>query len=57
MTNMRPPRIPEAPVPVLNETALKRLLVVCQGEQGFAERRDLALFVPSPRGKAGTPVR
>ncbi len=39
---MRPPAIPEVPVPVIQEDGLKRLLGVCSGT-GFDERRDTAL--------------
>jgi site-specific recombinase XerD len=43
MRNMRPPTIPEAPVPVLGEDELRRLLATCTG-RGFDERRDGAVI-------------
>src|SRR5688572_23285207 len=39
---MRPPAIPEAPVPVIAEEDLKKLLRVCEGA-GFNARRDMAI--------------
>jgi site-specific recombinase XerD len=43
MTGMRPPAIPEAPVPVVSETDLRALLRASEGK-GLAERRDTALW-------------
>ncbi len=43
MAHMKPPRVPEQPVPVLGMDALRRLLKACQGD-GFEERRDAALI-------------
>jgi site-specific recombinase XerD len=43
MRNMRPPAIPEAPVPVLGEDELRRLLATCTG-RGLDERRDAAII-------------
>lgn len=42
MERMRPPAIPESPVPVIPETDLKKLLRACEGS-GFPERRDYAI--------------
>jgi site-specific recombinase XerD len=42
MVRMRPPAIPEAPVPVIAEEDLKKLLRVCEGA-GFNARRDMAI--------------
>lgn len=42
MRNMHPPAIPEAPVSVLGESELRRLLDTCKG-RGFDERRDAAM--------------
>ncbi len=43
MANMKPPPIPETPVPIVEESALKQLLRVCEG-RGFTDRRDAALI-------------
>ena len=43
MAGMRPPQIPEAPVPVLTEDQLRRLLKACEGRD-FAARRDSAII-------------
>jgi site-specific recombinase XerD len=43
MRNMRPPIIPETPVPVLSDDEIKRLLKACEGK-GFDERRDTAIM-------------
>jgi site-specific recombinase XerD len=43
MARMKPPKIPEAPPPVLSEAELKRLMAVCAGD-GFEARRDLAII-------------
>ena len=44
MANMRPPKIPENPPPVLREDDLKRLLATCERGQDFESRRDAALI-------------
>jgi integrase len=44
MARMRPPRVPEKPVPVIEADVLRRLLKVCEGRD-FAARRDTALFL------------
>jgi site-specific recombinase XerD len=43
MRNMRPPIIPEQPVPVLSDDEIKRLLKTCEGKR-FEERRDMAIL-------------
>jgi integrase len=43
MAGMRPPQIPEIPVPVLTEDQLRRLLKACDGRD-FAARRDSAII-------------
>ncbi len=43
MRNMRPPSVPEVPVPVLSEADLKRLLATCAGTS-FNDRRDNAIL-------------
>ncbi|MGI8798566.1 MAG: tyrosine-type recombinase/integrase [Pseudonocardia sp.] len=42
-SRMKPPTVPEQPVPVLTEEQLKALLDTCKGS-GFHERRDTALI-------------
>ncbi|MFN2503022.1 MAG: tyrosine-type recombinase/integrase, partial [Acidimicrobiales bacterium] len=42
MTRMKPPMVAEAPVPVLSDEDLRRLLSACEG-RGFEERRDTAI--------------
>jgi site-specific recombinase XerD len=42
MARMKPPRMPEAPVPVLRDAEVRRLLDVCGKDRSFAERRDEA---------------
>jgi site-specific recombinase XerD len=42
MTNMRPPVVPEQPVPVLSAEQLAALIRACSGTD-FASRRDLAI--------------
>ena len=44
MTNMRPPKIPEQPVPILSGDELRALLDICAGKS-FDERRDRAMIV------------
>jgi len=43
MANMKPPTVREAPVPILSDDELKRLLKACEGRD-FIERRDQALL-------------
>jgi integrase len=43
MERMRPPHVPEAPVPVVTEDQLKRLLASCEGKD-FVDRRDTAII-------------
>lgn len=43
MRRMRPPAIPEAPVPVISEPQLRALLATCKGTS-FEDRRDNALL-------------
>jgi integrase len=42
MARMRPPTVPETPVPVLGDDDLRRLLAACDG-RGYEERRDAAI--------------
>ncbi len=44
MARLKPPAVPEQPVPVLDEAALHRLLDVCTGRD-FEARRDTALIL------------
>jgi site-specific recombinase XerC len=43
MAKMRPPKIPEKPVPVLPDDDIKRLLASCSGKD-FRDRRDSAII-------------
>ena len=43
MARMKPPSIPEVPVPVVPDADLKRLLRVCEGTD-FESRRDMAIL-------------
>jgi site-specific recombinase XerD len=43
MANMKPPSLPEVPVPIVDDTTLTALLKVCSGN-GFEDRRDTALL-------------
>jgi site-specific recombinase XerD len=43
MARMRPPTVPETPVPVLGDDDLRRLLAACDG-RGYEERRDAAII-------------
>ena len=43
MAKMRPPKIPEQPVPVLPDDDVKRLLASCSGKD-FRDRRDCAII-------------
>jgi len=42
MARMKPPHVPDVPVPVLGDDELRRLLAACEG-RGFEERRDTAI--------------
>src|SRR4029078_6756133 len=44
MERMKPPRLPEAPPPVLRDAELRRLLDVCAKDRSFAGRRDAAII-------------
>jgi integrase len=44
MARMRPPLVPEQPVPVIAPDGLRRMLKACQGK-GFEARRDTALIM------------
>ena len=44
MARMRPPRLPEAPPPVLRETELRKLLDACERDKTWAGRRDEAII-------------
>lgn len=43
MAKMKPPAVPEQPVPVIPDSDLKRLLAACEGKE-FEERRDAAML-------------
>jgi site-specific recombinase XerC len=43
MNGMKPPQLPEEPVPVLTDDHLRRLLKACEGKD-FAARRDTAII-------------
>jgi len=44
MARMKPPRLPEAPPPVLTAPELRRLLAACEQDKTFAGRRDEAVL-------------
>lgn len=44
MARMKPPRLPEAPPPVLQEPELRRILQACERDKTFAGRRDEAIL-------------
>jgi site-specific recombinase XerD len=44
MTKMRPPIVPDQPVPVIPDDGLRRLLAACAG-RGFEARRDTAMIM------------
>jgi site-specific recombinase XerD len=44
MAKMRPPAVPEQPIPVLGEQQLRTLFAVCTGKDSEA-RRDTALLM------------
>lgn len=43
MAKLRPPTIPETPVPVLTDTQVRAIVKACDGK-GFKQRRDMALI-------------
>ncbi len=43
MAKMRPPKVPEQPVPILSDDELRALLATCRG-QSFEDRRDTAII-------------
>jgi site-specific recombinase XerD len=43
MERMRPPAVPEQPVPVLTEEELRALLRACEGDRSVSGLRDLAI--------------
>lgn len=43
MERMRPPHVPEAPVPVVSDEQLRKLLATCDGKS-FVDRRDTAII-------------
>jgi site-specific recombinase XerC len=58
MAKIKPPIVPEQPVPAIPGDGLRRLLKVCEGK-GFEARRDtvlimLVLDTGAPRGGAGS---
>lgn len=44
MAKMKPPKIPEQPVPILREDDLRKLLAVVEKDPSFAGRRDTAII-------------
>lgn len=44
MAKMRPPKIPEQPVPILRDDDLRKLLAVVEKDTSYAGRRDTALI-------------
>ena len=44
MARMKPPRLPEAPVPVLRDAELRKLLEACAKDRGYQGRRDEAIL-------------
>jgi site-specific recombinase XerD len=43
MARMKPPKVPEKPVPILTDDEIAAVLQTCRG-RGFAERRDTAII-------------
>ncbi len=43
MERMKPPRLPEAPPPVLRDTDLRHVIAVCERDKTFEGRRDEAI--------------
>jgi site-specific recombinase XerC len=57
MARVKPPIVPEQPVPVVPEDGLRRLLATCDGKS-FEDRRDTALILllaGRRSGRAGVP--
>ena len=48
MAKMKPPKVPEVPVPVPTDAQLKRLLATCQGSKLLEDQRDYAVKSLSP---------
>jgi len=46
MERIRPPAVPEQPVPIVTDAHLEALLATCMGNT-VANRRDLAIMRPS----------
>lgn len=44
MARMKPPRLPEEPVPVLREVELRAVIAACERDKSFYGRRDEALI-------------
>jgi site-specific recombinase XerD len=44
MANMKPPRLPETPPPVLRDVELRKLLDACARDKSFSGRRDEAML-------------
>jgi site-specific recombinase XerD len=44
MERMKPPRLPEAPVPVLRDPELRKLLAACARDRSFTGKRDEAIL-------------
>lgn len=44
MANMKPPRLPETPPPVLRDVELRKLLDACARDRSFGGRRDEAIL-------------
>ena len=44
MARMKPPRLPEAPPPVLREAELRELFAACERDRSFVGRRDEAII-------------
>jgi site-specific recombinase XerD len=45
MARMKPPRLPEAPVPVLRDEELRRVIAACDRDKSFEGRRDAAIIL------------
>jgi integrase len=44
MAKMKPPRVPETPIPVVEATDFRKLLRACEGK-GYNDRRDMAILL------------
>jgi integrase len=44
MARMKPPKVPEAPPPVLRHAELRAVIAACEGDKSFAGRRDEAII-------------